>query len=93
MRLGQLAGDCQAQSGAALRTAARAVRPVEALEDVGQGVIRDACPAVVHAQDDLLSAGCKADFYFSAVRRMAQGVVQQVVQDLLDALGVQREIG
>ena len=54
MGFGQLAGDCQSQATAAPGPAARAVGAVKALEDVGERLGRDAGPAVMNGNPELI---------------------------------------
>ena len=83
VRLSQVPRDRQSQPAAAFRAAARAVRPVETLENVRQRLLRDARAAVVHADLHPARITVQSDDDLALLRGKAQRIREQVVQDLL----------
>src|SRR5215208_8195603 len=86
VELGDLAGDGQPQARAAL--GAGGIGPVEALEDVGQLVLRDPNPRIRDRQRHAAVFFPHTDRDVPAVRRVLDRVVQENGSDLHYALSV-----
>ena len=84
MSLYQLAGDGQAQPGAAGSPVPGRVNPVETVKHIGQRFRRNARPGVRHRNSHPLAVPDGGNGHRSAGRRMSQGVVRQIAQRLLN---------
>src|SRR5262249_48643967 len=81
-----LPDDGQAQPGTAGR--ALAGNPVEFLENVRQMLAGDALPRVAHLDLDLVVARPGRQAAGAAPRRVLDGVADQVVEDMVDAVAI-----
>src|SRR6185295_10457246 len=90
LRLDQLFHDRKAKPGAASRTSARVVRPVETLKDKRQVFRRDARTAISDRDVDVPIALdlARADFYPAIRWRVGNRVCKQVSEHLRNALRV-----
>ena len=91
MGLHQLAGNGKPQPAASGHTTARGIAPVEAVKDVEQVGRIDAGAAILHRKENPLLLS--RDLHFNATPGwcVAQGVREQIGQDLTNALGVPQE--
>ena len=64
------------------------VGAIEALEDPRLLRLGDARPLVDHFDDDAVAGAARADLDDAAAGRVAHGVLEQVGDDLMDALRV-----
>ena len=83
----QLPGDVEPEPGAGNRAERGVVEPDEALEHVVMLVGRDPDPVVAHRQQRRLLIGDR-DRDRGSARAVGQGVVDQVVEDPADMVGV-----
>ena len=87
--LDDVAGDGQAEPRpAGLAADPRPVHLVEPFEDARLGGLRDADPMVGHRHDDVRRRRADRDVDLAAVRAELHGVVEQVDEDLAEAVAV-----
>src|SRR5207249_12250474 len=78
----QLFDDGQPDAGAAAGAVPGLLDPIEALEDVGQILLRDAVACVADADEDIAPPSLGRDRDQSAVRRVAGRVLEQIGEHL-----------
>ena len=88
VRIDDALDDCKSQPGAAAAARARPIDDVETLEDMRQIAIRNSFARVAHAQDRIAVARIQLDPNATAATRMAQRVVNEVNEDLREAIGI-----
>ncbi len=87
MRLDDLLGDGQSQSGAGT-LGARFLHAVEAVKDVRKIFLRDPWSAVGHGDAHLLGIGGRRQPYLTAHRSVFESIVQQVGKHLSQTVRV-----
>jgi len=80
--------DRQAETGAAGRAVACRIDPVEALEDVMEGLLRDACAVVGDLEHHAVPIATSSEAHGTAGWRVLQGVVDEIAQHLPHVVGV-----
>ena len=90
MRLRKLLGDGEAQAATTVGAVARSGDTVKAIKDVIQLIGRDTCSRVGHIKAHRVRLCPRAHRHAPPIRRVAQGIAQQVGQDLLQALLIAR---
>src|SRR5205807_7729194 len=88
VRLGEMLDDGEAQAAAALVAGAALVHPVEALEDASQRLRRDADAGVADLDQRVAALPRQAQQHLAARPVVLDGVVEQVEEQPLDAVGV-----
>lgn len=88
LQLDEVPRDREPEAEAALRPADAPLRLTKALEHVGQKLHRDALPGVGHLHAELLALAAQGHAHAATARRELHGVVDEVPNDLLKAIGV-----
>ena len=88
MGLDELARNRQAESRAARLARPRAVRPVEAIEDVRQVIGGDAAPGIDHVDDGVRTIHRGANRDDAVVRGVRDGVDQKIPEHLLETIRI-----
>ncbi len=87
MRLNNCAADIQAQASALDRTAAVA-SALKALKDLGLLAQRDTHALIANTHNHLIACSPAGDSNLRFARRIFDGIVEQILQDLFNALAV-----
>src|SRR5262249_14460895 len=61
---------------------------IKAFENARDVAVRNALAVVTHANDGVAIASVNLDFHSTALRRMANGVVDEVDEDLREPVGI-----
>src|SRR5271165_4354592 len=93
MSFDQVFGDGQAQASPAGLTGTRSVHAIESLENAGLIGLRNADAGIRNGQNHIVTPGVSAKNGLSLRQCVLNGIVQQILQDLLQAASIAGYVG